>query len=133
MAVLSQPHRRRLLDDLARTPDGLWVTCAGRSMEPTIRMGERVRVCVCERVHPGDVVLFAGARGLVLHRVVFSVLGTGWFLHIGDAGSGDGPGLARVSTVVGRADVPRRIPPASVYLAAFQRLGRAARRVLARA
>lgn len=137
---LAAPMRERIPDvagelvrDLARTPGGAWVTCAGRSMEPTIRLGDRVRIIACDRVRSGDVVLFEGGRGHVLHRVVLCVPGTPWFVHIGDAGSGDGPGLARRSQVVGRALVPRQRPPLPVWGAAIRRLGRAARRRLVQA
>lgn len=123
-----------LLRDLAARPGGTWVTCAGNSMAPTIRCGERVRVEACKRVRSGEVALFAALRGgYVLHRVVFAVPGTGWFVHIGDAGSGDGPGLAHVSRLVGRARVPRRLPSLPVWAAAVQRVARAAVRVTRRA
>lgn len=121
-----------LARELARTPRGLWVTCAGRSMEPTIRMGDRVLVRTCERVRPGDVVLFQGTRGLVLHRVLFPLPGTRWFLHIGDAGSGDGPGLAARDTLIGRAEIACRLLPFRDYARSLGRLSMAAYRVLVR-
>jgi Peptidase S24-like len=120
-----------LLRELAARPGGTWVTCAGSSMEPTIRRGERVRVEACTRVRSGEVALFAALRGgHVLHRVVLAVPGTGWFVHIGDAGSGDGPGLAHLSRLVGRAVVPRRRPSLAMRAAAVQRVARAAARVM---
>lgn len=119
-----------LMRDLARTPGGAWVTCAGRSMEPTVALGERVRVVACDRVRSGDVVLFEASRAWVLHRVVLCVPGTDWFVHIGDAGSGDGPGLARRSRVLGRALLPRRRPPLPVWWAGIERVAGAARRQL---
>lgn len=122
-----------LLRELAALPGGTWVTCAGRSMEPTIRLGDRVRIEACGRVQSGDVALFAAQRGgYVLHRVVLAVPGTGWFVHVGDAGSGDGPGLAHVSQLVGRAPVARRAPSASLRAAALRRVAAAALRVGAR-
>jgi hypothetical protein len=123
-----------LLRELAARPGGTWVTCAGCSMEPTIRRGERVRIEACTRVRSGEVALFAALRGgYVLHRVVLAVPGTGWFVHVGDAGSGDGPGLAHVSRLVGRAIVARRRPSLPVWAAAVQRAGLAAARVARRA
>lgn len=119
---------RALLRDLV-TAGGAWVTCAGHSMEPTIRRGDRVRIVPCQRIHAGDVVLFEGARGHVLHRVVLRIPGTAWFLHIGDAGSGDGPGLAHVDRVVGRAPLPRRLPSPPLLWAGALRLGRAGLRL----
>jgi hypothetical protein len=123
-----------LLRELAARPGGAWVTCAGASMEPTIRRGERVRVEACTRVRSGEVALFAALRGgYVLHRVVFAVPGTGWFVHVGDAGSGDGPGLAHVSRLVGRAVVARRRRSLSVWVAGVRRVGLAAARLARRA
>jgi hypothetical protein len=118
---LGDAARRGLLRDLVAT-GGAWVTCAGRSMEPTIRLGDRVRIEPCARGRTGEVVLFEATRGHVLHRVVLALPGLPWFLHLGDAGSGDGPGLAHVSRVVGRARLPRRRPPLPVLLAAGWRL-----------
>jgi hypothetical protein len=93
-----------------------------------------VRVEACATVRSGEVALFEALRGgYVLHRVVLAVPGTGWFVHIGDAGSGDGPGLAHVSRLVGRARVARRLPPLPVWIAAVQRIARAATRVTRRA
>lgn len=118
-----------LLRALAALPGGTWVTCAGRSMEPTIRLGDRVRIEACDRVHSGDVALFAARRGgYVLHRVVLAVPGTGWFVHVGDAGSGD-PGLAHVSQLVGRAPVAGRAPSATEWAAALRRVAVAVLRV----
>jgi hypothetical protein len=123
-----------LLRELAARPGGTWVTCAGRSMEPTIRRGERVRVEACTRVRSGEVALFEALRGgYVLHRVVLAVPGTGWFVHVGDAGSGDGPGLAHVRQLVGRAVVARRRPSLPVWGAGVKRVGVAAVRVARRA
>lgn len=118
--------------ELARSRDGVWVTCAGRSMEPTIKLGERVRVRTCARIRAGDVILFAGARGCVLHRVVLALPGVPWFAHIGDAGSPDGPGIADKRTVIGRADVPRQCPSVRARAAGLRRLARAAWRVFKR-
>lgn len=126
--------RDALLRELAALPGGTWVTCAGRSMEPTIRLGDRVRIEACTRVGSGEVALFAAQRGgYVLHRVVLAVPGTGWFVHIGDAGSGDGPGLAHVSQLVGRAPLARRVPSVRVWAAALRRVSMAALRVGMRA
>lgn len=118
--------RRDLVREVARAPGGVWVTCAGRSMEPTIKLGDRVRIEACDRVRAGEVVLFEGGRSYVLHRVLLTVPGTSWFLHIGDAGSGEGPGLAHTARVVGRARLPRRMLPLSVWWAGARRVGRAA-------
>ncbi len=119
------PLHASLLRQLAKLPGGAWVTCAGRSMEPTIPLGTRVRVVACDRVWPGQVALFEALRGgYVLHRVVFPVPGTGWFVHIGDA-SGAAPGVAHRARLIGRALVPARIPTASVWAAAIARAARA--------
>lgn len=125
MADLPDSPRRELVHDLARSAGGVWVTCAGRSMEPTIKLGDRVRVEACERVRAGDVVLFEGSRSYVLHRVLFPLPGTSWFVHIGDAGSEDGPGLAHAARVVGRAELRRRLMPMSMWRAGARRVWRA--------
>ena len=126
--------RDALLRALAALPGGTWVTCAGRSMEPTIRLGDRVRIEACSRVQSGDVALFAARRGgYVLHRVVLAVPGTGWFVHVGDAGSSDEPGLAHISQLVGRAPVARRAPSAPEWAAALGRVAAGALRVGLRA
>jgi hypothetical protein len=129
MTPVREVPTRELLRDLARTPAGVWVTCAGRSMEPTLELGDRVRIVACDRIRSGDVVLFEARGAYVLHRVVLRVPGTGWFVHIGDAGSGEGPGLAHGSRVVGRALLPRRRPPLPVWWAGIKRLARAAQRL----
>jgi hypothetical protein len=130
MAARRDALTRELVRDLASTPGGAWVTCAGRSMEPTLKLGDRLRIEACDRIRGGDVVLFEASRAYVLHRVVLCLPGTAWFVHIGDAGSGEGPGLAHGSRVVGRAFLPRRRPPLPVWWAGIKRLGRAARRRL---
>jgi hypothetical protein len=125
--------RDALLRALAALPGGTWVTCAGRSMEPTIRLGDRVRIEACRRVRSGDVALFAARRGgYVLHRVVLAVPGTGWFVHVGDAPSRAGPGLAHVRQLVGRAPVARRAPSAPERAAALGRVAVAALRLALR-
>lgn len=130
MTALPGALTRELVRDLARAPGGAWVTCAGRSMEPTLKLGDRVRIEACDRIRGGDIVLFEASRAYVLHRVVLTVPGTAWFVHIGDAGSGEGPGLAHRSRLVGRALLPRRRPPLPVWWAGIKRLSRAARRRL---
>ncbi len=69
--------RRLLVRDLLARPEGLWITCVGHSMEPTIRKGDRVRVVALgesERVRLGEVILFEAHRGgYVLHRAIARV------------------------------------------------------------
>lgn len=129
---LDDESRRELVRELAARPGGTWVTCAGRSMEPTVKLGDRVRVRACRDVRAGDVVLFetADGRDHVLHRVVFKVPGLPFFLHIGDGGSGDGPGLVHLERLVGRADLPRRRPDLRTLAAGARRTVRAAIRVI---
>lgn len=131
--TLTESARRSLVRELARTPDGVWITCDGHSMTPTIARGDRVRVRACQSIRPGDVVLFeAQRRGHVLHRVVFPVPGTPWFVHVGDAGSGTGAGLARRAAVVGRADISARLPSLPTLGAGLRRAARAAWRAYQR-
>jgi hypothetical protein len=104
--------RRALVRELARSPSGVCITCAGRSMEPTVRPGQRLQVIAAGRPRIGEVVLFetADRRDLVLHRVVLAAPGAPWFWHIGDAGSPEGPARAHVRQLIGRALLPRRRP-----------------------
>jgi hypothetical protein len=105
---------------LAATPEGVEITCSGRSMEPTLRAGDRVRVRSGTPIRAGDVVLLENADGdgAVLHRVLALLPGTPWFLHGGDAGRHGGAGLARRDRIIGRALLPRRRPPLAAYVAA---------------
>lgn len=77
---------------------------AGRSMEPTIPFGSRVRVvALTEPPVPGDVVVLEGAGSRTLHRVLHVVGAgeTGLVFHAGDASGGTG--LAPLRSVVGKA------------------------------
>jgi hypothetical protein len=99
-----------LVRDLAARPDGLEVTCAGPSMTPAVRPGDRVRVRAGAPIRPGDVFLFETSRGeLELHRLVAALPG-GWLVHRGDNQAIAGFDLVRADAVIGRADVPPRPP-----------------------
>lgn len=126
--------RLELLRELAATPGGAWVTCAGRSMEPTLRLGQQVRVRAGRRARVGEVVLFetADRQSYVLHRLVWRAPGVPWFLHLGDAGSPIGPRFARVERIVGVAELPRRRPGPRTVAAVARALARGAWRVGAR-
>jgi signal peptidase I len=55
----------------AASKDGLVFTSVGRSMEPFVLDGDKVRVRACRGgCSVGDVVLFQAGGGLVLHRVI---------------------------------------------------------------
>lgn len=109
--TLDPADRRALERELAATSGGIWVRCAGRSMEPTLRLGARVQVVASGSPRIGEVVLLetADGRDLVLHRVVFALPLLGWFWHDGDAGRPD-PARAHVSQIIGRALLDRRAP-----------------------
>lgn len=126
-------QRLDLLRELAATPAGAWITCAGRSMEPTLRLGQQVRVRV-GRARIGDVVLFetADRTTYVLHRLVWRAPGVPWFLHLGDAGSPLGPRFARVERIVGVAELPRRLPGPRTAAAVARALVRGAVRLARR-
>lgn len=111
--------RRALVRELARTPGGVWITCAGRSMEPTIHLGDRLKIVAARRPRIGEVVLLetADRRDLVLHRVVVAAAGLPWFWHIGDAGSPSAPARAHVRQLIGRASLVRRQPAPRQLLA----------------
>ena len=97
-------------------------------MEPTIELGDRVRVEACARVCAGDIILFEASRGYVLHRVIARLPGTQWVRHFGDARFRSRPGLVRIDRVVGRATscpkgpLPRQLASPRVYLASVIRL-----------
>jgi hypothetical protein len=81
-------------------------------MEPTVRMGDRLRVVSTSRPRIGEVVLFESADGqaLILHRVIAAAPGIDWFLHDGDGETFGGPALAHRRQLIGRALTPRRPP-----------------------
>jgi hypothetical protein len=111
---------------LASTPDGVEVECTGRSMEPTLHAGDRVRVRR-QPVHAGDVVLFEADEGVVLHRVIVMLPTLRRFIHCGDAGAEGGPGIASTERIIGRALLPPRRPGLASYLAAGRALLRVVR------
>lgn len=72
----------------------------------------------------GDVVLFFAGDGsdtLLLHRVTLRIPGLPYFFHAGDAAHARRPGIAHLSKVVGRADLPRRRPSARLIGASLVR------------
>ena len=122
-------------------------------MEPTIELGDQVRIEACARARAGDIVLLdsqgriSGSQnewpsgqktgptsdGYVLHRVVFCIPATGWLIHIGDSEACLVPGVAHVSQLIGRAALPRRLARPRALWAGFLRVARAAaRRALSR-
>ncbi len=123
--MLTEHEHRDLLRQLSRNGQAK-VRCIGRSMEPTIRLGQEVSVSACDSVRVGDVVLFeTQSGGHVLHRIILSVPGVPWLVHKGDAIEGH-MGLIHRSQIVGRVSTPNRQPTcAEVWLAA-KRMGRAA-------
>ena len=129
------PIHGSLVRELAQKPGGTWVSCAGRSMEPTIELGDRVRIEACSpaRVRAGDIVLIESPGGHVLHRVVFCIPATGWLLHIGDSEACRAPGVAHTSQLIGRAALPRRLAGPGAFWAGALHVARAlARRVIVR-
>ena len=86
--------------------------CAGASMAPTFRPGDRLTFEPSRRVQVGDVALIAGPTELVAHRIRLSIGGvdSGWCVHCGDA-PGAVPGIAANWRVVGRLARVARTPP----------------------
>lgn len=102
------------------------VTCAGGSMEPTLRFGDRVAVYPAREVRVGDVVLIERRGGApVLHRLVWAFPALPWVVHLGDAGSIANPGICRRAAISGRADLPRKVPSYRARACAVRALGRA--------
>jgi len=96
--------------------DGI-VVCAGDSMDPTLKFGQRVRVRPAARIRAGDVVVFTTASPdiHVIHRVMFKAPFVPWFVHKGDA-AGAQAALASTLRIVGLADLPRRPPSVEEWL-----------------
>ncbi len=114
----------------AARPQGVDVGVVGGSMRPTVSAGQRVTVRACPYLWPGDVVLFETEDGCMLHRALFEVPGLGWIAQVGDAG---GPvGIIHRSRVIGRGELPRRLPPPRAYASAARALAGAALRVARR-
>jgi len=108
--------RAQLAREMAKRLEGLEMTCAGASMEPVVRQGEKVPVRP-GRVRPGDVFVFVTGGGeLEMHRLVVE-LPRGWLVHRGDNGARYG--WTRVERVVGRCELPRRRPPARAIAGAI--------------
>jgi signal peptidase I len=111
-----------MLRELAATPQGAEFTCNSGSMEPTIQVGEKVRVHAVPlaKIGVGDVVVYEGKDGIyMLHRIVLISPRRSWFLHIGDAPTLAGPRRARMSAIVGRTNHPRIRWTARQYLKAL--------------
>ncbi len=116
-----------MLRELAASDAGVQITCASASMEPTILVGQKVRVrrVTASLLRIGDVVVYEGNQGIyMMHRIVLISPDRAWFLHIGDAPTKAGPRRARMSAIIGRVDRQRRRPPLRVYAQAVLRFGR---------
>jgi len=107
--MIAHDVHRAVLRAQVRSPRGAWITVAGSSMEPTAPAGTRVRVRARQEVQPGDVVVFESSSTdtWIVHRVVLVLRWADRFVHVGDR-AGCCPGVARLSSVVGHADLPRR-------------------------
>lgn len=121
--VIPEKQRKALLRELAATTEGAEFTCNSGSMEPTIAVGEKVRVHAvpASELRVGDVVVYEGADGIyMLHRIVLISPRRSWFLHIGDSLSGSGPRRAMVCSIVGRTKHRRRRPKYRLYVLALR-------------
>ena len=118
---MDHSQKALLLKELAKTPAGARFRCGSASMEPTIAVGEQVRVVATQPadLRVGDVVVFESADGFILHRIVLLYRRGGWMLHEGDAASAHGPRRAMLESVIGRVpSLPRKMPrPRSIALA----------------
>ncbi len=126
---------RELFRPVGSPPEQIdgWVICGGRSMEPTVKAGQRVRVRPCGKLRAGDVVVFKSrtSETHVLHRVVLKVPGLPWFVHLGDSPEAKA-GLASTSQVEGRADLPRQRPTLRNRWSGLERVVRGARNLAGR-
>jgi hypothetical protein len=123
---LSAIDRTALLRQLAARPGGATVACAGRSMLPTVRPGDRVQVRRGP-VRPGDVVLFSTGDRVTLHRLLWKVPLAPYFVHRGDA-PGAALGISPTSALIGRADLPRVELSLRNRVAAVRRVAQGMRR-----
>ncbi len=95
--VGSSLDEQRLRDDLPAV-----VTVTGRSMEPGLPTGTRVRVVALDAPpRPGDVLLLRSPAGQVLHRALWIDPRQGLLFHRGD--NGGRVGLTAPAAVLGRA------------------------------
>lgn len=93
-----------LRNGLASTSAGLQVRCGSASMHPTIGVGEQVRAHAVPlaELKVGDVVVYEGAEGYMMHRIALFGPGRQWFLHAGDAPSKMGARRALTERIIGR-------------------------------
>lgn len=115
---------------LAARPEGVLVAVVGTSMEPGLPMGSHARVHACAYLWPGQGVLFEAGGTAVLHRTVLEVPGFGWVFQVGDAG-GD-VGVVHRERVIGRADIPWRMPAAGAFAQAAGAMATTLARIVAR-
>lgn len=80
----------------------------------------RVRAMPDHALRVGDVVVYEGKEGYVMHRIVLISPDRTWFLHVGDAPGCQGPSRAEMARIVGRVDRQRRRPPLRVYARALR-------------
>jgi hypothetical protein len=121
--------RIELMRERASSRDGLTLTCGGVSMEPVLRLGDRVRVGDAAPAR-GCVAAFVNRRGsLELHRLILSTFGVGWWVHAGDNQVSRELGLVHASQLVGVAALPVVAPSAVMLARASVRLAQAAGRL----
>ena len=102
--VVDSGTRVELLRQLAARDGGVSITCAGRSMEPTIMMGQQVTVSSARAPAVGEIALFVtNAGATVLHRLVARVPLTRRWLHLGDNQTGGDAGVIDEGCIIGCA------------------------------
>jgi hypothetical protein len=125
MQLRTEIRAELLRDALSRTGSAS-VRCIGRSMEPTVRLGEDVVLEPCDDARAGDVVVLHLGDDLVLHRILWSMKGVDRVVHVGDAGDAT-PQIASRASIVARAiGVPSHAPGAGKRLLAAKKVARAA-------
>lgn len=101
-------EHNKLVRGVLVTQGVIGVSCGGRSMEPTILLGQRVKVTQGVPKN-GDVILFESKTNqLILHRLVCWPMIGQWFWHIGDAPTPLGPRKAHKRAFIGVADMMRK-------------------------
>ena len=122
--VIPEKQRKAMLRELAKTTSGAEFTCNSGSMTPTIVVGEKVRIkaVAIAALQVGDVVVYEGRDGYMLHRIVWISPRRRWFLHIGDAEPWGGPRRGLTSAIVGRSEHRRRRPRRRALLLALPQM-----------
>ncbi len=112
-----------LLKEALKKTGSVEVICTGTSMSPNIHQGELIPIRPVDTILSGDVVLFERPPGeLVVHRFLFRIPNTPWFIHLGDAAPK--AHLARYEDIIGVVDGLRKTVGAKAMVKAMEAIAR---------